>query len=61
MDDEYVNIFLWQGDACSLPRPKVLVRESLPIVGGVIKRAVTRTFNSVHLLGYALDRYAGNL
>ena len=61
MDDDYVKVFVWRGGVTSLPEPMVLVRESVPIVGRIIKRALTRALHPVQIATYFLERYAGNV
>ena len=52
---------MWRGDVASLPEPAVLIRESVPVVGRIIKRALTRALNPVQIATYFLERYAGNV
>ena len=62
MDDDYVQIFMWQGGVTSLPLVQgelVTVPKGFLNVGSwVVKRAVTRALDPVR---YFLERHAGNI
>ena len=65
MDDDYVQIFMWQGGVTSLPLVQgelVTVPKGFLNVGSwVVKRAVTRALDPVQFLRYFLERHAGNI
>ena len=61
--DQYVKVYLWQGDVTQLPVPKhKSVRPTVfPIVRRVVESAVASAFNPVELLRHLLQRHSGDL
>ena len=60
MDDEYVQIFLWQNEVAQLPKPSVRVAK-VPFLVRVVKSAIAGPLNPVQFAGRFLERHAGNI
>ena len=57
MDDEYVNIFLWNNQVTSLPTVKFKsVRKIFPVFGGIVQGVLTSAFDPCSLLRGLLER-----
>ena len=56
MEDEYVQIFLWQNQVAHLPEPKESVAKVVPIVRRVVKSVLTSAFHPFGLFRYLLER-----
>ena len=60
MDDEYVQIFLWQNQVAHLPAPKESVAKVVPVVGRIVKSVLASAFHPFGLFRYLLEQNLRN-
>ena len=56
MDDEYVQIFLWQNQVAHLPEPKESVAKVVPVLGRIVQSVLSSAFHPFGLCRYVLER-----